>query len=64
MAALSEAASTALATRRFDLIRRNPTIVIGALILGLLATLALIAPWIADDPLGFDPLERLRRPSA
>jgi peptide/nickel transport system permease protein len=64
MAALSEAASTALATRRFDWIRRNPTIVIGALILGLLATLALIAPWIADDPLGFDPLERLRRPSA
>ena len=40
MAALSEAASTALATRRFDWIRRNPTIVIGALILGLLATLA------------------------
>jgi peptide/nickel transport system permease protein len=26
--------------------------------------LALIAPWIAGDPLGFDPLQRLKRPSA
>ncbi|MEQ8396034.1 ABC transporter permease [Thalassobaculum sp.] len=63
MATFAEAAPPA-SVRRFDWIRRNPTIVIGAFILGLLATLALIAPWIADDPLGFDPLERLRRPSA
>ena len=28
-----------------------------------LALIAVIAPWIADDPLSFDPLERLRRPS-
>ena len=45
-------------------IRRNPTVVIGATILGLLVLLALIAPWISGDPLGFDPLNRLKRPSA
>lgn len=50
--------------RRFDWVRRNPTIVIGAVILGALAVLAAIAPWIADDPLRFDPLDRLKRPSA
>lgn len=51
-------------SRQFDWIRRNPTIVIGGTILALLAILALIAPWIAGDPLSFDPLNRLKRPSA
>ena len=50
--------------RRFDWIRRNPTIVIGASILGLLVVLAFIAPWITGDPLSFDPLNRLKRPSS
>ena len=50
--------------RRFDWIRRNPTIVIGAAILGLLVVLAFIAPWITGDPLSFDPLNRLKRPSS
>ena len=50
--------------RRFDWIRRNPTIVIGATILGLLVVLAFIAPWITGDPLSFDPLNRLKRPSS
>jgi len=50
--------------RRLDWVRRNPTIVIGGTILGLFVVLAFIAPWIADDPLSFDPLNRLKRPSA
>jgi peptide/nickel transport system permease protein len=51
-------------SRHFDWIRRNPTIVIGSTILGLFVVLALIAPWIANDPLSFEPLDRLKRPSA
>lgn len=43
--------------------RRNPTIVIGTTILALFVVLALIAPWIANDPLSFEPLNRLKRPS-
>lgn len=50
--------------RRFDWIRRNPTVVIGTAILALFVLLALIAPWIASDPLSFEPLNRLKRPSA
>ena len=53
-----------LPSRRFDWIRHNPTIVIGSTILAGLVVLAVIAPWIADDPLGFNPLNRLKRPSA
>lgn len=51
-------------SRRFDWIRRNPTIVIGTAILALFVVVALIAPWIANDPLSFEPLNRLKRPSA
>lgn len=54
----------AAGSRHFDWIRRNPTIVIGSTILGLFVVLALIAPWIANDPLSFEPLDRLKRPSA
>lgn len=50
--------------RQFDWIRRNPTIVIGTAILALFVVLALVAPWIANDPLSFEPLNRLKRPSA
>lgn len=64
MAADTITAPVFAGSRRFDWIRRNPTIVIGSAILALFAVLALIAPWIASDPLGFDPLNRLKRPSA
>ncbi|MBL8343278.1 MAG: ABC transporter permease [Rubrivivax sp.] len=59
-----EVAAAAPAARRLDWARRNPTIVIGSAILAVFVVLALIAPWIANDPLGFDPLNRLKRPSA
>ena len=61
--AASDIGSAARA-RKFDWIRRNPTIVIGSAILGLFVALALAAPWIANDPLAFEPLDRLKRPSA
>ena len=61
--AASDIGSAARA-HKFDWIRRNPTIVIGSAILGLFVALALAAPWIANDPLAFEPLDRLKRPSA
>jgi peptide/nickel transport system permease protein len=44
-------------------VRRNPTIVIGAAILVALVATAFLAPWMADNPLNFDPTQRLKRPS-
>jgi peptide/nickel transport system permease protein len=44
-------------------IRRNPMIVVGVLILLALAALAVLAPWLAGDPLQFEPTNRLKRPS-
>ncbi len=64
MAATIIDAPVAAGSRSFDWMRRNPTIVIGSTILGLFVVVALLAPWIASDPLGFDPLNRLKRPSA
>lgn len=58
------AAPVPASSRSFDWLRRNPTIVIGSTILGLFVVVALLAPWIASDPLGFNPLNRLKRPSA
>jgi peptide/nickel transport system permease protein len=51
-------------SRMLEWVRRNPTIVAGSAILLFFVGVALIAPWIAGDPLGFDPLYRLKRPSA
>ena len=50
--------------RALTWMRRNPTIVAGSSILVFFVMVALLAPWIAGDPLGFDPLYRLKRPSA
>jgi peptide/nickel transport system permease protein len=44
-------------------VRRNPTLVAGCIILGIMALIALIAPWIAGDPLLMQPVERLKPPS-
>jgi peptide/nickel transport system permease protein len=43
--------------------RRNPTIVIGGLIMLALVAMALAAPLIAGDPLKLSPINRLRMPS-
>ncbi len=42
---------------------RNKTIVSGTLILLVLLGVALLAPWLAGDPLQFEPINRLKRPS-
>ncbi|MFW5833698.1 MAG: ABC transporter permease [Pseudomonadota bacterium] len=44
--------------------RRNPTIVVGGVLLGFMALVALFAPWIAGDPLAITPANRLQAPSA
>lgn len=43
--------------------RRNKTIVGGTLILLTLVVIAVLAPWLAGDPLQFEPANRLKRPS-
>ncbi len=56
--------NTAIANRgAADFIRRHPTIVIGALLLLSITLAAICAPLIAGDPLAFEPINRLRRPS-
>jgi peptide/nickel transport system permease protein len=42
---------------------RNKTIVAGTLILLALLAIAILAPWLAGDPLQFEPINRLKRPS-
>jgi len=48
--------------RRF--IRRNPTMVVGGVILTVIAALAIAAPLFAGDALTMKPAERLRPPSS
>jgi peptide/nickel transport system permease protein len=44
-------------------VRRNPTIVLGALLLAILVAMTLAAPLIASDPFRQAPINRLRPPS-
>src|SRR5437868_8567615 len=47
-----------------DTIRRHPTIVIGATLLGLMALMAIFAPYLGTvDPQALSPIRRLRGPS-
>lgn len=48
--------------RTLDWAWRNKTIVGGALILLALLLMAILAPWLAGDPLQFEPINRLKRP--
>ena len=69
MATTADAAAPATPTPRrkqtglLAWVRRNPTIVIGSAILVLFVILGAIAPLIAEDPLSFEPANRLKRPS-
>ncbi|HYZ40457.1 MAG TPA: ABC transporter permease, partial [Stellaceae bacterium] len=48
-----------------DTIRRHPTIVIGATVLGLMVLMAILAPYLGTvDPQALSPIHRLRWPSA
>jgi peptide/nickel transport system permease protein len=45
-------------------VRRNPTLIVGLLILGLMLVSALVAPWIAGDPYSMKPVQRFLPPSS
>jgi peptide/nickel transport system permease protein len=45
-------------------VRRNPTLIVGLLILGLMLVSALAAPWIAGDPYSMKPVQRFLPPSS
>jgi len=62
--AIADDAVPALRLARFgEAIRRNPTILIGAVLLAGLVTIAVFAPWISGDPFRLSPVNRLRPPS-
>lgn len=64
MSLSSGVAAAPARSRRFEWLGRNPTVVIGLAILAVLVVSAVLAPWLAEDPLSFEPTNRLRRPSA
>ncbi len=53
----------AVTSRWWRAVRRNPTIVIGGLLLLALVVLAVAAPWLTVDPFKQTPVNRLRPPS-
>ncbi len=48
--------------RAKDYARRHPTVVAGAAVLLLMAMIAILAPWIANDPMKLTPVNRLKPP--
>ena len=53
------------ARRRFRWLRKNPTLVLGLVLLVIVACIAIGAPWIATaDPQDIDPSARLQGPTA
>jgi peptide/nickel transport system permease protein len=53
------------APKRWRWVRKNPTLILGALLLIAMAAIAIAAPWIAThDPQDIDPLTRMQTPSA
>jgi peptide/nickel transport system permease protein len=57
------AAAPSRSSRALTWALRHKTIVAGSLILLALAMIAVAAPWLAGDPLQFEPINRLKRPS-
>jgi peptide/nickel transport system permease protein len=52
-----------LPAKGWSFVRQSPTLVIGALILLALITVAILAPVLSGDPLLMQPIQRLRPPS-
>ena len=50
--------------RAQELLRRHPTIVVGAILLLLVALAAIMAPYVTRDPILLEPINRLKAPSA
>ncbi|VTU17858.1 Glutathione transport system permease protein GsiD [Variovorax sp. SRS16] len=64
-AAASAADDTPFVPPRWRWVRKNPTLIIGALLLIAIALLSIGAPWIAThDPQDIDPLARMQPASA
>src|SRR5688572_1109777 len=63
--ALPAARSVSPTWRRIkDALRRHPTAIVGAIVLGLMILIALFAPWLGTvDPQAVSPIRRLRSPS-
>jgi len=60
----AEGMTPAAPPRRWRWLRKNPTLVLGALLLLAVALLSLAAPWVAThDPTEIDPLARMQAPS-
>jgi peptide/nickel transport system permease protein len=57
------AASPAPRIDHWRFVKRNPTLVFGFVLLGLMSLIALLAPLITGDPLTMKPSERLKAPS-
>ena len=49
--------------RAWRFLRRNPTMVVGLVILSVMLLAALAAPWIAGDPYSMKPVQRFKPPS-
>ena len=54
----------AVRIRSLRFVRRNPTLMVGLLILCLMLVAALAAPWIAGDPYSMKPVQRFLPPSS
>ncbi|HEX2890616.1 ABC transporter permease [Vineibacter terrae] len=59
----AERAELPAMARWLTAIRRNPTIAAGAVLLAVLVSLAILAPWLTVDPLKQATINRLRPPS-
>ena len=49
--------------RAWRFVRRNPTMVVGLVVLSGMLLAALLAPWIAGDPYSMKPVQRFKPPS-
>ena len=57
-------AQVSASAKTTEFMRRHPTIMVGALLLLLITLVAIFAPFIARDPIVFEPINRLKSPSA
>jgi peptide/nickel transport system permease protein len=63
MSAVTAPAAAPAKPGMWRFVKRNPTLVAGAVILAVMACLAIFAPLIAGDPIRIQPTQRLRPPS-